>query len=175
MSMTTTNLALVEDAYEADSNSPEIVQSREDGSPIRERDTFGKVDYGLLKKKAHFDREPISEATLQVLSTATTPAALRPLGSLEEFLWLVDQNRPVHFALAAEVQGPTTVDRWRDALNLVQLRHPLLSVCIEANGDRRPHFRRQTAPIPLRVVQENNVAQRWESEIELELSRRWFW
>jgi len=96
---------------------------------------------------------------------------LRPLGSLEEFLWLIDQNRPVHFALAAQVQGPTTVGRWRDALDLVQLRHPLLSVCIETNGNSHPHFRRETAaPIPLRVVQQNDVAQRWESEIELELS-----
>jgi hypothetical protein len=96
---------------------------------------------------------------------------LRPLGSLEEFLWLIDQNRPVHFALAAQVQGPTTVERWRDALDLVQLRHPLLSVRIETNGNSRPHFRRETAArIPLRVAQENDVAQRWESEIELELS-----
>jgi hypothetical protein len=47
---------------------------------------------------------------------------LRPLGSLEEFLWLIDQNRPVHFALAAQVQRATTVERWRDALDLVQLR-----------------------------------------------------
>jgi hypothetical protein len=128
-------------------------------------------DYWLLKKTAHFDRERIPELTQHVLSTATAPAALRPLGSLEEFLWLVDQNRPVHFALAAQVQGPTTVGRWRGALDLVQLRHPLLSVCIETDGNCRPHFRRETAaPIPLRVVQENNVAQRWESEIELELS-----
>jgi NRPS condensation-like uncharacterized protein len=90
---------------------------------------------------------------------------------LEEFLWLIDQNRPVHFALAAQVQGPTTVGRWRDALDLVQLRHPLLSVYIETNGNSRPHFHRETAAqIPLRVVQQNDATQRWESEIELELS-----
>jgi hypothetical protein len=171
MSIKKTNLALVEEAYNADTNDRTIVQSREDGSRVRERGTFGKVDYWLNKKKARFDREPIPELTQQVLSTATTPMVLRPLGSLEEFLWLIDQNRPVHFALAAQVQGPTTVGRWRDALDLVQLRHPLLSVCIETDGNCRPHFRRGTAaPIPLRVVRENNVAQRWESEIELELS-----
>jgi hypothetical protein len=171
MNIKKTNLALVEEAYNADTNGPEIVQSRGDGSRMRERGTFGKVDYWFLKKKARFDREPIPELTQQVLSTATTPMVLRPLGSLEEFLWLIDQNRPVHFALAAQVQGPTTVERWRDALNLVQLRHPLLSVSIETNGNCRPHFRRETAaPIPLRVVQENNLAQRWESEIEQELS-----
>jgi hypothetical protein len=170
MSVNKTNLALIEEADNANSNGPEIVQSREDAPWIREGGTFGKGDHGLLKKKPHFGREPTSVATQQVLSTATTPAVLRPLGALEEFLWLIDQNRPVHFALAAQVQGPTTVDGWRDALNLVQLRHPLLSVCIETSEDCRPHFRRETAPIPLRVVQGNNAAQRWESEIELELS-----
>ena len=132
MNIKKTNLALVEEAYNADTNGPEIVQSRGDGSRMRERGTFGKVDYWFLKKKARFDREPIPELTQQVLSTATTPMVLRPLGSLEEFLWLIDRNRPVHFALAAQVQGLTTVERWRDALNLVQLRHPLLSVSIEA-------------------------------------------
>jgi len=182
MSIKKTNLALVEEAYHADTNDPTILQSREDGSRVRERGTSGKVDYWLLKKKARFDREPIPELPQQVLSAATTPTVLRPLGSLEEFLWLIDQNRPVHFALAAQVQGPTTVRRWRDALDLVQRRHPLLSVCIETDGNCRPHFRRATAArIPLRVVQEDNVAQRWESEIELEYlslsmreRRRWY-
>jgi len=159
MSINKTNLALVEEAYNAYENDPTIVRSREDRLRVRER------------KKARFDRESIPELTQQVLSTATTPTVLRRLGSLEEFLWLIDQNRPVHFALAAQVQGPTTVARWRDALDLVQLRHPLLSVCIETDGNCRPHFRRETAaPIPLRVVRENNVVRRWESEIELELS-----
>ena len=90
---------------------------------------------------------------------------------MEEFLWLIDQNRPVHFALAAHVQGSTTVARWRDALDLVQLRHPLLSVRIETDRDSRHHFCREpAAPIPLRVVHGNNASQRWESELELELS-----
>jgi hypothetical protein len=29
----------------------------------------------------------------------------RPLGALEKLFWLVDQNRPTHFAIAAEVGG----------------------------------------------------------------------
>ena len=159
MSMNKTNLAFVEEAYNSDTNDSTIVRSREDSSRVRE------------SKKARFDREPIPELTQQVLSTAAMPTVLRPLGSLEQFLWLIDQNRPVHFALAGQVQGATTVERWRDAIDLVQLRHPLLSVSIETNGNCRPHFRREgAAKIPLRVVQENNATQRWESEIELELS-----
>jgi hypothetical protein len=128
-------------------------------------------DYRLLEKPTHFDLEPISQLTQQGLPTAVAPTVLRPLGSFEEFFWLIDQNRPLHFALAAHVQGSTTVGRWRGALDVVQRRHPLLSVCIDTNGNSHPHFRRETAgPIPLRVVQENNVVRRWESEMERELS-----
>jgi hypothetical protein len=50
MNIKKTNLALVEEAYNADTNGPEIVQSRGDGSRMRERGTFGKVDYSLLAR-----------------------------------------------------------------------------------------------------------------------------
>ncbi|MFY9985767.1 MAG: condensation domain-containing protein [Chthoniobacterales bacterium] len=97
--------------------------------------------------------------------------SLRPLGSFEHFFWLLDQNRPVHFALAAEVQGTTEIQLWRDALKLVQRRHPLLSVRIETNGSGRPHFRQEVeTTIPLRVRQENNATRDWADEMELELS-----
>jgi hypothetical protein len=96
---------------------------------------------------------------------------LRPLGGFEHFLWLIDQNRPVHFALAAQVYGTTEVEQWRDALELVKRRHPLLSVCIEENENHRPQFCQETRmPIPLRVGQGNNVTQDWALEMELELS-----
>jgi hypothetical protein len=128
-------------------------------------------DYRFLEKATPFDLESILPLTQQELQSAATPTVLRPLGSFEEFFWLIDQNRPVHFALAAHVEGPATVRRWRDALDLVQRRHPLLSVCIDTNGNSHPHFRQETGvPIPLRVVQGNNVVPRWESEMELELS-----
>jgi hypothetical protein len=110
--------------------------------------------------------------TLSDQPTAIAPTVLRSLGTFEEFFWLIDQNRPVHFALAAQVRGPTTIRRWRAALDLAQRRHPLFSVCIEKNGNSHPHFHQETAtPIPLRVVQGNQVIERWESEIELELSK----
>jgi hypothetical protein len=96
---------------------------------------------------------------------------LRPLGAFEELFWLLDQQRPVHFVMAAEVEGRTTVDDWRRALDLVQQRHPLFSVRIERNAENRPCFRKDgTNPIPLRVVQERNATQRWKFQAELELS-----
>ena len=100
----------------------------------------------------------------------TTPPVLRSLGAFEEFLWLIDQNRPTHFALIAEVTGHTTIPEWRRALDRVQQRHPLFSVCIEMNGESVPYFRKDTVPIPLRVVQGTNAVERWELETELELS-----
>jgi hypothetical protein len=96
---------------------------------------------------------------------------LRPLGAFEELFWLLDQQRFVHFVMAAEVKGRTTVDNWRRALDLVQQRHPLFSVGIERNAENRPCFRTDsTNPIALRVVQERNATQRWEFQAELEFS-----
>src|SRR6516165_8927680 len=77
----------------------------------------------------------------------------RPLGGLERFFWLTDQNRPVHFAMAAHIEGRTTIPGWRAALNAVQGRHTLLSVAIETRDGNTPHFRTVTdARIPLRIV-----------------------
>jgi Phthiocerol/phthiodiolone dimycocerosyl transferase C-terminus/Condensation domain len=97
--------------------------------------------------------------------------SLRPLGSFEHFFWLLDQNRPVHFALAAQVQGTTEVEQWRLAFERVQRRHPLLSARIVANGSCRPHFLQETGtPIPLRIRRENDSTRDWTLEMELELS-----
>ena len=113
----------------------------------------------------------VAEITQQDRRGVTAPRVLRPLGSFEEFFWLIDQNRPVHFALAAKVRGATTFGQWRNAFDLVQRRHPLLSVCIETNGNSRPYFCRNiAAPIPLRVIQANDATLRWKLEMEVELS-----
>jgi hypothetical protein len=96
---------------------------------------------------------------------------IRPLGALEEIMWLLDQSSPVHFALVAEIGGYTTVEEWRAALDALQRRHPLLSVCIDSSHSPIPHFRRvEGAPIPLRVVED--VPAHWESEVEAELHKQ---
>jgi NRPS condensation-like uncharacterized protein len=95
-------------------------------------------------------------------------AILRPLGAFEQLLWLLDQNSPRHFVLAAQIEGPTTVKGWRNALDLVQRRHPFLSVCIET--DPNPQFRQASEEIPLRVVERGDAILGWESEISRELS-----
>jgi hypothetical protein len=61
-------------------------------------------------------------------SNHTGAYLVRPLGALEEFIWLLDQTRPAHFVMAAEVSGSTILSDWWQALDFVQARHPLLSV-----------------------------------------------
>ena len=56
---------------------------------------------------------------------------LRPLGAFEELFCLFDQHFPTNHALAAQITGHTTVQRWHDALDAVQHRHPLLSARID--------------------------------------------
>jgi hypothetical protein len=93
---------------------------------------------------------------------------IRPLGAGEELMWLLDLSSRIHFALVAEVGGRTTVEEWRAALDALQRRHPLLSVCIDSNHSRIPQFRHvEGEPIPLRVVK--TVEMRWERELEREL------
>ena len=94
---------------------------------------------------------------------------LRPLGALEELFCLFDQHFPTNHALAAQVTGYTIVQRWRDALDAVQQRHPLLSACIDTTFNGVPHFRRVTGQrIPLRVVTSSDA--RWQREIAEEVN-----
>jgi hypothetical protein len=94
---------------------------------------------------------------------------LRPLGAFEELFCLFDQHFPTNGALAAQITGHTTVQQWRDALDAVQQRHPLLSACIDTTFNRVPHFRRVTSQrIPLRVV--TSPFAQWQQEIAEEVN-----
>src|SRR5690349_24801459 len=80
----------------------------------------------------------------------------RPLGSLEHLFWLLDQNRSFHFVVTAQIAGRASPYDWREALDLLQERHPLLSVCIEGSPGCIPRFhKRDAAPVPLRVIEED--------------------
>jgi hypothetical protein len=65
---------------------------------------------------------------------------LRPPRRFEELFCLFDQYFPTNGALAAQITGHTTVQQWRDALDAVQQRHPLLSACIDTTFNRAPTF-----------------------------------
>ena len=95
---------------------------------------------------------------------------LRPLGAFEELFCLFDQRFPTNGALAAQITGHTAVPQWRDALDAIQQRHPLLSACIDTTFNRIPHFRRVTSQrIPLRMVA--SPVARWQQEIAEEAMR----
>ncbi|WP_035349048.1 phthiocerol/phthiodiolone dimycocerosyl transferase family protein [Edaphobacter aggregans] len=112
----------------------------------------------------------MSSTSLELQSLELLPGdLLRPLGAFEELFCLFDQHFPTNHALAAQISGHTTVQQWRDALEAVQQRHPLLSACIDTTFNRVPHFRRVTGQrVPLRVVTSPNA--RWQREIAEEVN-----
>jgi len=111
-------------------------------------------------------------ATVQVgrHQRGTTQGAIRQLGALEHLFWLLDQNRQVHFAVTALISGETSPRDWRRALDRLQERHPLMSVCIDGEPGSMPSFHQADAiPIPLRIV-EDEPELRWEAEVGKELA-----
>ena len=99
------------------------------------------------------------------------PTVIRQLGWTERLFWLLDRNSPRHFVLAAQVDGHTAVEEWRQALDAVQGRHPLLTAGIMVGEDSVPYFvRAPGASIPLRVVQGGSAGQDWEKEFARELA-----
>lgn len=97
------------------------------------------------------------------------PMAPRPLGLAEHMFWLLNQNSPVNFGVCAQVEGRTTVEAWRAALDMVQQRHPNFSVKIEVDKDSSLYFHHVAeARIPLRIVERDDL--RWEPEIEKEIA-----
>jgi hypothetical protein len=119
--------------------------------------------------------KPIKESIMSSTSLELRPLELlpgdllRPLGTFEELFCLFDQYFPTNGALAAQITGHTTVQQWRDALDAVQQRHPLLSACIDTTFNRVPHFRHVTGQrIPLRVV--TSPFARWQREIAEEVN-----
>jgi hypothetical protein len=86
---------------------------------------------------------------------------IRDLDSSEEVFWLFEQNVPIYYVLAVEVEGATNVDEWRAGLAAVQTRHPLLSASIRKQPGERPYFvRTQGIPVPLRI-------ERWSETLVL--------
>jgi hypothetical protein len=100
-------------------------------------------------------RLTVSAANVFSSPEVAVPSSLqkiRDLDSFEEVFWLIEQNLAAYYVLAVEVEGATTVNEWRAALEAVQRRHPLLSASIHKQPGERPYFvRTQGVPIPLRV------------------------
>jgi hypothetical protein len=115
----------------------------------------------------------MNKESLEMTTTIPQPSSVdfaRPLGGMEHFISLIDQHRPLHFAMAAQIEGPTSIPAWRSALDKLQERHPLLSVAIEMDAGHAPYFRTvRDVPIPLRVIPGPTVSN-WEAEVARELA-----
>ncbi|HTF63741.1 MAG TPA: condensation domain-containing protein [Edaphobacter sp.] len=104
------------------------------------------------------------------MPTTKSKNQVRAMGAMERLFWLMDQKHPAHLTVTAEVKGSTKVESWRDALDAVQRRHPVLSASIHGNEDGQPAlYQVDASPIPLRVV-DGSVQGRWELELDREMA-----
>ncbi|HTF68014.1 MAG TPA: condensation domain-containing protein [Edaphobacter sp.] len=107
---------------------------------------------------------------LLVTPATKSETEVRALGARERMFWFMDQKHPVHLTVTAEVKGITKVQSWRDALDAVQKRHPILSTSIMRNEEGQPAlYQVDAAPIPLRVV-DGSAQERWELELDREMA-----
>ncbi|WP_130418441.1 phthiocerol/phthiodiolone dimycocerosyl transferase family protein [Edaphobacter modestus] len=96
---------------------------------------------------------------------------LRDLDAFEEFFWLLEQSANVSHAVVVEMNGATTIGQWKDAMDAIRVRYPLLSASILKVPGKRPLFeKRRGVSMPLRI------APLWDSlvledEMEKELQK----
>ncbi|WP_322044206.1 phthiocerol/phthiodiolone dimycocerosyl transferase family protein [Paraburkholderia sp. J67] len=96
--------------------------------------------------------------------------SIRNLGATEQLFWLIDRNRPIHFALVAQIDRVFAPRAWDAALSAVQQRHPLLRARILANADGAVAFYHDAdARIPLRLV-DDAQGSLWQSEVRREMA-----
>jgi hypothetical protein len=87
-------------------------------------------------------------------------ALARPLGALGKLFWFTNQNRPTHFAIAAEVGGSTRVKQCQHALDRVCRQSALIWSRIVVDERGVPVFQPEPhGSIPLHVV--NDAASKW--------------
>ncbi|MFJ7797273.1 condensation domain-containing protein [Pseudomonas sp. NPDC096950] len=95
--------------------------------------------------------------------------AVRYLGPFERFFWSSDQQSAKHFTIAAQIAGQTCITNWREALDAVQSRHPMLQVAIAIDSESRPYFKKMVnAQIPLKVI--DMPKDHWEDLVAGKLS-----
>lgn len=94
----------------------------------------------------------------------------RPLGTNEKVFWALDQKSTTQFAIAAELIGNSPEDAWRAAIDIVQCRHPNLSVRISGNEYHSTAFKDVIdCKIPLRIIH-TGFGGDWTAIVEKELN-----
>jgi hypothetical protein len=104
------------------------------------------------------------------LDHTPSTAIPRPLGALEKLFWLADQNRPTHFAIAAEVGGSTRIEQWQDAIDSVCRQSALIWSRIGLDERDAPVFKPEPCgSIPLHVVE--NATSEWTVHVAGQLDQ----
>jgi hypothetical protein len=94
----------------------------------------------------------------------------RSLGAMEKFFYLLNQNNPNHFAMAAEVSGPTRIEQWQNALDLVAQHSHLVWSTIERDRNGVPAFRPVPhGSVPLKVEQYGR--SKWTEEVAAQIAQ----
>jgi NRPS condensation-like uncharacterized protein len=107
---------------------------------------------------------------MTTLNQALATSLPRPLGALEKLFWLADQNRPTHFAIAAEVGGATRVEQWQDALDRVCRQSALIWSRIVPDQHGAPVFTPVPhGSIPLDVIE--NAISEWTAHVAGQLAQ----
>lgn len=94
-----------------------------------------------------------AEVDVDTVQRESSGKKLRVLEGMEECFWLLEKTFPATTMILAEVEGPSTIEAWKNALGKVQQRYPLLTARIRKNPGERPYF--ETSPdmqLPLHVV-----------------------
>jgi Condensation domain len=95
--------------------------------------------------------------------------AVRDLGAIERFFYLYNSLYPAQFCIIAEIAGTTQPEQFRDAIDLVQKRHPLLNVSINGGAGQGPSFYRVSQLIELNVIRTEHEFN-WQRIVEEQLS-----
>ena len=141
--------------------------------------TQGAGSRSRLVRNAYFrlvPRRVLARQTAQALTypdgSATGPSSVqRELSPLERLYWIADRTSPLNVIARARVHGHLPRSLHRRALDVLQLRHPLLRVAITDDGSgARPAFvPLDGRQIPLRVVHvppdDSTADTRWELEV----------
>lgn len=97
----------------------------------------------------------------------------RPLSPIEHILWLIDQAVSQNFVMVANLSGPLKTSFFRQALDIVQQRHPPLRTKIKQG--LVPEFVTGGVPqIPLRIINREND-EHWIKESEEEIHQPFSW
>jgi hypothetical protein len=80
---------------------------------------------------------------------------LRVLGTAERWFWLMNQNRPLHFLLAASFHGTRSEEQWHEAIDTAGARHPTLRLGV-AQMDNEFVFVKADPRIAFRCVTRKN-------------------